>query len=142
MVKVLIATTEGQGVREGDFAWAVDGELVYIPSDVCRNPACGCERGFAGMASSRASTTALVVERPDISAADLRGALSDSLERQGWISGGSSELDRIVFGELYERLVVAAAHFPAGSVLERSGDHIWRRLQTEPMRSPFRLGGD
>ena len=142
MVNVLVATTEGQGDNPGDYAWAVDGELVYIPSLVCDNPGCGCGRGFAGMASNRATTTALVVERNDLSTNDLSNALSDSLERQGWLSGRWSEADEDLFRDLFQRLLMAASHFPAGSILERDGDYIRRRMQTEPMQAPFGTEGE
>jgi hypothetical protein len=142
MVKVLVATIERQGDRVGDYAWAVDGELVYIPSLACDNSECGCSRGFAGMASSRATTTALVVDRHDISANDLSNALSDSLERQGWLSGHWTEDDEDVFRDLFQRVLMAAAHFPAGSIIEREGDWIRRRFQSEPLQAPFGALGE
>lgn len=137
MVRILVATTEGQGTRPGDYAWAVEGELVYVPALVCDDPGCGCARGFAGMASGRSTTTALVVERADLSPNDVSNALSDSLERQGWLSGRWSESDEDLFRELYQRMLMAASHFAPGTVLERDGDYIRRRLQTEPMPAPF-----
>jgi hypothetical protein len=142
MVKVLVATTEGQGERHDDYAWAVDGELVYIPSLICDNGECGCVRGFAGMASARASTTALVVERHDLSANDLSNALVDSLERQGYLTGRWSELDEDVFRELFERIQIATAHFAPGSIIERDGDHVRCRYRTEPLQAPFGVGGE
>jgi hypothetical protein len=138
MVKVLVATIEGQGARADDYALAVDGELVYVPSVVCDDDICGCSRGFAGMASARATTTALVVDRPDISANDLSNALSDSLERQGWLSGHWSESDEDVFRELFRRVLLAASHFVPGTIVERQGDFIRRRAQAEPLETPFR----
>lgn len=137
MVHVLVATTEGQGASSDDFACAVEGELVFIPADTCRDPACGCDRAFAGMASHKGVTTALVVARDDLTLADLHGALRDSLERQGWLSPYDTNLDQAVFAELAERLSVAADFFPPGSVLERSGDNIRCRLRTEPLPAPF-----
>lgn len=136
MVKVLVATTERQGDRHDDYAWAVDGELVYVPTDNCDCPGCGCGRGFAGMASSRASTTALVVERNDLAVQDLSNALSDSLERQGRLSGGWSADDEELFRLLFQRLLVSGSHFPVGSVIEREGHLLRRRAQTEPLHVP------
>lgn len=136
MVKVLVATEERQGDRHDDFAWAVEGELVYVPVDECDCPKCGCGRGFAGMASGRATTTVLVVERQDLTPADLFNALSDSLERQGQLSGDWTPEDETMFRRLFQRLFVAAAHFPTGSIVERDGHHLRRRAQTEPIDLP------
>ena len=136
MVKVLVATKERQGDRHDDYAWAVDGEFVYVPADTCDCPGCGCGRGFAGMASSRATTTALVVERHDLGLSDLSDALSDSLERQGWISAASTADDDELFRQLFQRLLVSASHFPVGSIIEREGHLLKRRAQTEPLQVP------
>lgn len=138
MVKLLVATLEGQGGRGDDYAGAVDGELVYIPVDACECAACGCTRGFAGMASGEATTTAMVVNRPDLATADLAAALTDSLERQGWLSGGDSAVER----ELLRWLRAAADHFPAGAVLERDRHLVRRRAQVDPFVAPSELAGE
>jgi hypothetical protein len=141
MVKVLVATIEGQGRRHDDYAWAVDGELVYIPARLCECPGCGCERGFAGMASNRATTTALVVDRPDLTVADVRRALVDSMERQGPIEGAILGDGRTV-QELFQRLLAAVAHFQVGSIIEREGNLLRRRALAEPLQAPFGVLGD
>lgn len=134
MVKLLVATTEAQGHRDNDYAWAVDGELVYIP-DGCDCPNCDCSRGFAGMASARATTTALVVDRPDLAHGDLVGALTDSLTRQSWLTG-DPDLDGELLAYFLERIQTATSHFPAGAVLERTGEFIRRRAQVPPLALP------
>jgi hypothetical protein len=146
MVKVLVATKERQGERHDDYSWAVEGELVYVPIDSCESavcessacdsPECGCSLGFAGMGSGQATTTALVVERLDLGLSDLSTALSDSLERQGLLSGRWTDEDEDVFRRLFQRLLVSASHFPVGSILERDGHMLHRRAQTEPLRVP------
>lgn len=110
---------------------------MFIPAGICDDPACGCDRAFAGMASHLGTTTALVVARDDLTTGDLRTILRDSLERQGWLSPYWNELDQAMLEELVERLTVAAGHFPPGAILERSGDHIRCRLRTEPLAAPF-----
>ncbi|MEM7338355.1 MAG: hypothetical protein AAF467_06905 [Actinomycetota bacterium] len=138
MVKVLVATTEGQGLRPDDYAWAVDGELVYVPL-----PATGSIRGFVGMASNRLTTTAMVVERPDLGLADVMTALGDSLERQGLLERsehGSDEVDEL-FRRLLERLLATAGHFGVGAIIERSGERLHRRAQTEPLAVPSDVAG-
>jgi hypothetical protein len=136
MVKVLVATKERQGERHDDYSWAVEGELVYVPAEQCDCPDCGCSLGFAGMGSGQATTTALVVERLDLTLNDLSTALSDSLERQGVLSGGWNDGDEEAFRRLFQRLLVSASHFPVGSILERNGHILHRRAQTEPLRVP------
>ncbi len=136
MVNVLVATGDGQGRRHDDYAWAVDGELVYVPLGGCGCPGCGCSRGFVGLASGRATTTALVVERFDLDLAEVRRALADSLDRQGVVARASPEERDALFGPLFQRLVVSASHFPAGSVLERDGHVVRRRARTPPLLVP------
>lgn len=159
MVKVLVATTEAQGHRSDDYVLAVDGELVYVPITGCASTTgetehlgagehvgerhCGCDRGFAGMASSRGTTTALVVERLDLTVQDLLTALSDSLERQGALSSTWTVAENELFRRLFQRMLVTASHFPIGSIIERRGEHIRRRAQAEPLSVPSDLiGGD
>jgi hypothetical protein len=85
-MRVLIATNELQGLSPGDYAWTVEGELVSGVATECDDgDRCGCSRGFVGLASSRATTTAMIVERPGIERADLRDAVHESLRRGGWI---------------------------------------------------------
>jgi hypothetical protein len=119
-MKVLVATRESQGIVDDDYCWTIDDELVYIQDFTCPDPRCGCDRGFAGMSSSKATTTAKVVERPDLDPADLMVALCDSLERGGWIESLGSEAIPYVL----ERLgllagIVQAA--PVGSLVRRNG---------------------
>ncbi len=84
---VLVATNELQGTAQGDYAWTVEGELVTPVATGCASgEACGCNRGFPGLASGFATTTAMVVERPGVTPADLRDAVYDWLDRGGWVS--------------------------------------------------------
>jgi hypothetical protein len=156
MVKVLVATTEAQGIRTGDYAHAVDGELVYVPVSGCQrsdggDPAtwcdptgeggCGCWRGFAGMASTRSTTTAMVVERFDLTGEDVWMALSDSLERQGHIGSPWTTEEADLFRHLFQRMLATASHFPTGSIIERQGERIRRRTMAEPLPVPSDVGG-
>lgn len=134
MVKVLVATTEAQGDRTDDYASAVDGELVYVPVT-------GCDRGFAGMASNLGTTTAMVVERLDLSVDHLWTALSDSLTRQGVLGDEWTDHDHEVFRRLFQRMLATASHFPIGSIVEREGERIRRRAQAEPMSVPSNVVG-
>lgn len=126
-MKVLIATTHTQGEQVDDYSWALDGELVYVPVDECSNPDCGCDRGFAGMASDRATTTAMVVDRSTLGPADLSILLIDSLTRQGWLADGWSAANEEFVDLVWSRLQQALEHFPVGSILERQGDVVRSR---------------
>lgn len=125
-MKVLVATRETQGSVAGDYSHTVDGELVYIQASDCANPRCGCDRGFAGMASHRATTTARVVERPDLTEYDLRRALTDSLAAGGWLAvmesagvadEGVDELLDLIHGVTFSAC--------AGALVRRKGPVVW-----------------
>jgi hypothetical protein len=115
-MKVIVATARGQGERDGDFCWCVEGELIRF-GEVCardrRDPdhgGCGCGRAFAGLSSHRASTTATVREL-DITYEELVLALRSSLEEQGWPPEWAE-------GDAHVLSTIAAA-YPEGAVLER-----------------------
>lgn len=83
---VLIATNELQGTNADDYSFTVEGELVTpLAAECASGERCGCNRGFPGLASSFATTTAMVVDRPGVSEGDLRDAVFDWLDRSGWI---------------------------------------------------------
>ncbi len=83
---VLIATNELQGTNADDYSYTVEGELVTpLAAECASGERCGCNRGFPGLASSFATTTAMVVDRPGVSEGDLRDAVFDWLDRSGWI---------------------------------------------------------
>ncbi len=67
-MRVLVATSKLQGAASGDDSWTVDGEPVLAEPilECCRPQSCGCGRGFPGLASARATTTAMVVVRPEL----------------------------------------------------------------------------
>jgi hypothetical protein len=116
VMKVLVATSASQGTRDNDYHWCVEGELVWI-SEPCRKDrkdpdgGCGCGRGFGGLASHRATTTAAVKDIPEFTQRDLEQALRSSLGEQGWPT------DHVV--EIAGMLADVAAAFPEGTVVER-----------------------
>ena len=83
---VLIATNELQGTTPDDYSFTVEGELVTpLAAECASGDRCGCTRGFPGLASGFATTTAMVAERPGVTEDDLRDAVFDWLDRTGWI---------------------------------------------------------
>jgi len=83
---VLIATNELQGTDPGDYSFTVEGELVTpLASECASGERCGCNRGFPGLASGFATTTAMVIDRPGVTEDDLRDAVFDWMDRGGWI---------------------------------------------------------
>lgn len=128
-MKLLTATRERQGERDGDFCFAVEGELVLL-GFVCAadqaNPdgGCGCGRAFSGMSSMRATTTALVRDL-DITYEDLTGAVETHLVAAGL---GPAALGSVDFADLLDETVRETVHFarfwPVGSVLGRRLDSV------------------
>jgi len=85
-VLVLIATNELQGSDPDDYSFTVEGELVTpLAAECASGERCGCTRGFPGLASGFATTTAVVVDRPGVTEDDLRDAVFDWMDRGGWI---------------------------------------------------------
>ncbi|MCV7280032.1 hypothetical protein H7J88_10265 [Mycolicibacterium flavescens] len=114
-MKILVATKLTQGARSSDYNYCVPGELVWV-QEPCdrgrRNPdgGCGCGRGFAGVASHRATTTAEVVE-VDFTRAEMIVAMRTSLADGGWPQDWAA-------GVVDDNLAIASV-FPAGTVIER-----------------------
>ena len=117
---VLEATAETQGSRDDDYVWTVDRELVFVPPVGCADPRCGCDRGFAGTTSHRATTTAMIVERPDLDDDAYREALTDALCEQGYDFDGEVPLDDFV-DELVDAVCALGSVLGDGTVVERSG---------------------
>jgi hypothetical protein len=145
---VLIATNELQGTARSDYSFTVEGELVTpLATECARGEQCGCRRGFPGLASARATTTAMVVERPGITEHDLRDAVYDWLDRGGWIDlleenervGDDADHDDLIdawtvqtivegmIDEHVEMIAQVCAGFPVGTVVVRHGSLVAAR---------------
>ncbi len=138
---VLIATNELQGSVESDYAWTVEGELVTpVATECAAGEQCGCDRGFPGLASGYATTTAMIVERPGVTDADLREAVYDWLDRGGWIDlleqtstdrgvddhihdidDGVDDIVESIIDEHLEMISEICTSFPEGTVIVRRG---------------------
>ena len=138
-MKLLTATRERQGERDGDFCHAVEGELVLLGL-VCatdeRDPdgGCGCGRAFSGMSSMRATTTALVRDL-DVPIDDVKLAV------EGYYVSSGLGLDLIggaEFADLAAETVVGmeeiAAALPVGAVVGRLLDQLTWRSEPREVR--------
>ena len=136
-MKLLTATRERQGERDGDFCFAVEGELVLL-GFVCASDeadpdgGCGCGRAFSGMSSMRATTTALVRDL-DLSVDDVRTAVEGYYVAAGL---GPDVIGRGGFAELVtatvDEMVDIAPSLPAGAVVGRRLDNlVWRSEPSE-----------
>jgi hypothetical protein len=132
-MRVLVATTDGQGDVADDYCWTVEGELVTPLGPACSEPErCGCGRGFPGLASDKATSTAMVVERVGIDHAQVRQALQDALTREGWLQHlGADEAIEVVEEHL-EAIEQVCRAFPIGTVVRRAGELVFDRSQPPP----------
>ena len=125
---VLVATKQGQGEVSGDYSWTVEGELVTpVVAECASGERCGCTRGFPGLASSRATTTAQVVDLEHLTERDVRDAITDSLERGGWFDLIPAEEAHELVDEHIECIAEVCGAFPVGTVLGRSGSTVFDR---------------
>jgi hypothetical protein len=117
-VRILVATGFTQGTEPNDYHYCIEGELVWVQEPCARgrddpDGACGCGRGFAGAASHRATTTAMVVES-EMTREEMILAFTTSLGDGGWPTAWAPDVaDENL--ELADRL-------PAGTVIERRLD--------------------
>ncbi|GAB3235939.1 DUF7715 family protein [Mycolicibacterium hippocampi] len=122
-MKILVATGLTQGTDPDDYHHCVEHELVWI-QEPCdrdrRNPdsPCGCGRGFAGAASHRATTTAMVVES-EMTRDDVVLAFHTSLSDGGWPPAWAEEVA--------DDNLVIAAQLPVGAIITRQLERFFLR---------------
>ena len=102
-MKLVVASALTQGDLPNDYDFCVPGELVMTHEPCATDRAdpdgrCGCGRGFAGLSSLRATTTAEVQELA-LSLSEVRAAVAGYLDLAGWL-GRVSALAWIVAGAL------------------------------------------
>lgn len=129
-MKVLVATRRTQGEHATDYDWCVAGELVRVGEVCARDRAdpdggCGCGRGFGGLNSHRATTTAAVAEVA-LSRADYVEAIRSSLEQQGWDPCDDDAAEEA------DALAAVVAGWPVGAVVERRLDELTVRALPAP----------
>lgn len=120
---VLTATSTTQGLVDDDYGWTVDGELVVLPFLDCSDPECGCSRGWAGLTSRRATTTAEVCERSDLDWDEYRALIVDHWDEQ--LDGVSLAADEEYVEEVDGFIACVQAlgtNFGPGAVVRRRAD--------------------
>ena len=85
-MKVLVATSQGQGDQHDDFNFTVEGELVSMPFGPCPDDHCGCKPSAFGLASSKGTTTVAAVEKPDLDVDAYLALFRDAMDRMGWLA--------------------------------------------------------
>ncbi|MCZ7528544.1 MAG: hypothetical protein M5U14_20525 [Acidimicrobiia bacterium] len=127
-MKVLVATAQGQGLDPGDYCWTAEGELVRLVD--CPDRYCRCS-GFGGVESHRVTTTALVVDRPDLNPEVMLYLFRRDWENQGFGAAYDSEEEwrDALEAELAE-LTGMLDRLEPGTVVERRGAGI--RVRTRP----------
>jgi hypothetical protein len=135
-MKVLVATSQTQGQRASDFNWCIEGEVVTFSSlcdrDRIEGPdgGCGCGRGFAGLNSHKATTTAVVRDIDGYTLDDLTEAVRSFRQQAGWAGLAGAKAEQRVAAEV-EELAEMAGAWPAGTVIERRLDDVQPR-ETRP----------
>jgi hypothetical protein len=126
-MKVLVATHVSQGTEANDYCWTLDGELVTPLVLGCSDEACGCNRGFPGLGSSRATTTAMVADLPHVGPAELEEAVTGFLDRGGWLAPLPQEdRDDLVTAHV-SAIRLACVEYAVGTVVGRIGERMYER---------------
>lgn len=122
MIKVLVATSKTQGARDNDYNWCIERELVWFPP-ICRSSKangpddkCGCGRGFGGLNSHRATTTAIVQKIAGLSRLDYVEAIRSSMADQGY--------DPSMAEMIADGMLELVRECPEGAVVENRLDYI------------------
>ena len=136
----LVATKDPQGPTPTDRDFALDGELVTPVVLECPDPHCDvCARAWFGLVSHGGTTTAMIVDRPDLDESDVRRAVHEWLDCQGTIDlivqaadAGKYEVDGVSFDDPVtavdelidshlDEIRTICASYPVGTVLSRMG---------------------
>jgi hypothetical protein len=122
-MKILVATRLTQGTDSTDYHYCVEGELVWTQEPCDRDVRdssmpCGRGRGFAGAASHRATTTAMVVDSK-MTRDEVVLGFKTSLADGGWPVEWAEDVAD-------ENLEIAA-QLPAGAIIVRKLEQYFLR---------------
>lgn len=128
-MRLLVATSRGQGVRRTDFHNAGEDEVVTFASECDGEKVdgrCGCRRAMCGITSHMASTTFLVKDFPELDRDGVMALVRESLTSGGWLDLGATPDNDQWVAEDADELIRTGAFFREGDVVEKRG----RKFQT------------
>lgn|SRR5689334_10353773 len=120
-MKIIVATSETQGQRPGDFNFVPDGEIVMVSDCDCLHPGCDCVRSMVGINSGKGTTTMKVVES-DIALEEYRRLIGEAGQIYTELC-----VDDQIFNEQADALLELAMQFPVGTVIERDEEEFKQR---------------
>jgi hypothetical protein len=115
-MKIIVATSETQGQRPGDFNFVPEGEVVIVSDCDCLHKGCECSRSMVGVFCGRGTTTMKVIESV-LTRDDYLRLIRDANKVYEGLG-----IDQLVFDEQADALLELAMQFPAGTVIERDGE--------------------
>lgn len=125
-MKVFVATKEKQGVRNNDFNFTNEGELVKLGFE-CDGESvdgeCGCKRGVCGIDTHKATTTFTIEDR-DNTEKEYIELMLESEKKAGWINKDTDKETLKEFEDSAKYLLELACGFNVGDILERRGAKI------------------
>ena len=120
-MKIIVATSETQGQRAGDFNFVPEGEVVIVSDCDCLHKGCECSRSMVGVLCGKGTTTMKVVES-DLTRDDYLRLIREA--NKGYEDLG---IDQSLFHEQADALLELAMRFPAGAVIERDSEGFHQR---------------
>lgn len=130
VMKVFVATKKLQGLRNNDFSYTREGELVkygFACDGETADGHCGCMRSMVGFESQKATTTFQVVEMP-ITVGEFWRKYIASERKAGWVSKSAEGNELGTFRAVARELLKLAKRFPINTVLEKRGHMIQVRV--------------
>jgi hypothetical protein len=115
-MKIIVATSETQGQRPGDFNFVPEGEVLIVSDCDCLHEGCECKRSMVGVLCGKGTTTMKVIES-DLTRDDYLRLVREA--NQGYAELGVEES---FFDEQADALLALAGEFQAGAVIERNGE--------------------
>jgi hypothetical protein len=121
-MKLLVATSKGQGKRKNDFNFCNEGEIVTFAFECdgeSIDGSCGCRRSMSGVENRKSTTTMKVIES-SMTKEDVAEAIYNSLEK-GWGNMMGKEWCRRTAIKDTNDLLKIASTFKVGDVVEKRG---------------------